>query len=177
MCLWGYGIGLLPYVFVLLLAPAFYAQKNFRLPMNAAVSSVILNISLNALFVMGFHLGAMSIAVSTSLSAWFNFFFLYRELGQKKMFESGVFKGALSALIAGGVSLLVGYFFVGDFTLLLFSEGDILSFPRQISSQLFHFLVLTATFSSSFIVSAWLLDVKEVLFILRIPRRQNLIRL
>ncbi len=176
-CLWGYGLGLLPCVFVLLLAPAFYAQKNFRLPMKAAVLSVILNIILNALFVFGFHLGAMSVAISTSISAWFNFFFLSRALSLQKMFESGIYRGAFCSLIAGGVVLLFGYFFVEDASLFLFLEESFSRFPRQISLQLLHFFALFLLFCLTFVLSAWILDVKEILSILRISRRQKSVSL
>jgi putative peptidoglycan lipid II flippase len=174
LCLWGYGIGLLPYVFVLLLAPAFYAQKNFRHPMKAAIYSVILNVALNAFFVMGLNLGAMSVAISTSLSAWFNFFYLSKALDQKKLFEPGIFRGALCALIAGVVSLLFGYLYVGDSTILLLVKPGRVNLSRQITSQLLQFFLLTGAFGLSFVASAWLLDVKEILSILRIKRRQKL---
>jgi len=170
-CLWGYGLGLLPYVFVILLAPAFYAQKNFRLPMQAALLSVGLNVFLNALLVFGFHLGAMSVAISTSLTAWFNFFFLSRALHQKKLFNSGIFKGVFCSLIAGGVTLLVGYYLLGDNTLNLISHETV--FPRVLKDQFLQFFALSGVFCLIFISYAWLLDVKEILSVLRIPRRQK----
>ncbi|MGE5196280.1 MAG: murein biosynthesis integral membrane protein MurJ [Anaerolineae bacterium] len=72
ICLWGYAMGLVPSVFVLLLAPAFYAKKDYRTPMRAALFSVILNIILNAFLVFILKLGAFSVAVSTSAAAFFN---------------------------------------------------------------------------------------------------------
>ena len=172
-CLWGYGVGLLPYVFVLLLAPAFYAQKNFRLPMKAAVLSMLLNVALNAVFILGFHMGAMSIALATSLSAWFNFIYLSKALPSQKMFETGIYKGALAALIAGGVTFLLGYYLVGDQTLALLSGETLPEFSRRFKEQALSFFVLSGVFCLTFISYAWLLDVKEVLAMLRIPRRQK----
>lgn len=172
LCLWGYGIGLLPSVFVLLLAPAFYAQKNFKLPMVAALLSVVLNVILNGALVFGFQLGAMSIAISTSLTAWFNFLFLSKALGQKELFEKGVLKGAFCALLAGGITLLVGYCFLGDATISLFLSKEAL-FPRNFMMQFLQFFTLGGTFVLMFLSFAWVLDVKEVLSILRISKKES----
>lgn len=172
-CLWGYGIGLLPYVFVLLLAPAFYAQKNFRLPMRGAVLSMLLNVALNAVFIFGFGMGAMSIAIATSLSAWFNFFYLSKALSQKKLFESGIYKGALAAVIAGGVTILLGHFLTEDKTCSLLSGTSPIEFARDFKTQALQFFVLSGVFCLTFVSYAWLLDVKEVLAFLKIPRRQK----
>jgi putative peptidoglycan lipid II flippase len=71
-CLWAYGAGLLPSVFVLILAARFYAEKNYRLPMMASLISVGVNVGLNALFVFGLKWGAVSIAIATSISSLVN---------------------------------------------------------------------------------------------------------
>jgi putative peptidoglycan lipid II flippase len=75
-CLWAYGIGLIPSAFVLILAPASYAQNHYRLPAIASFLTMLLNLFLNTLFIMGFGWGAISVALATSLSAWINFFVL-----------------------------------------------------------------------------------------------------
>lgn len=80
LCLWAYGIGLLPTSLILLLAPACYAQSNYRLPAIASCLNMILNLILNAFFINGFGWGAMSIALATSVSAWVNAIFLGRSL-------------------------------------------------------------------------------------------------
>lgn len=71
-CLWGYGLGLVPSVFVLLLSSKFYAEKNYRTPTIASLISVGANLFFNALFVFVFGWGAISIAIATSLSAYLN---------------------------------------------------------------------------------------------------------
>ncbi|WP_075883796.1 murein biosynthesis integral membrane protein MurJ [Candidatus Protochlamydia sp. W-9] len=83
-CLWGYGIGLLPSTLILLLAPACYAQNNYRLPAIASILNMILNFSLNYIFIIFFGWGATSVAVATSLSAWVNVFFLGIFLNNKE---------------------------------------------------------------------------------------------
>lgn len=71
-CLWGYVVGLIPMVLVLIAAPIFYAKSNYRIPTSAAVNAMILNLGLNILFVFGFGWKAASIAIATSLSSFYN---------------------------------------------------------------------------------------------------------
>ena len=75
-CLWAYGIGLLPSALVLVLAPANYAQSNYKFPALASFAAMILNFFLNALFIIGLGWGATSVAIATSISAWMNFILL-----------------------------------------------------------------------------------------------------
>jgi putative peptidoglycan lipid II flippase len=70
--LWGYGVGLVPAVWVLLLVGGFYAKKSYGPPVIAAVTSVVCNVVLNSLFVMGMSLGAPSVALATGISSWVN---------------------------------------------------------------------------------------------------------
>lgn len=70
-CLWGYGLGLIANCSVLVLAPAFYARKDYKTPSWVALFAVGLNIALNALF-LRLGLGAFGIALATSLSALAN---------------------------------------------------------------------------------------------------------
>ncbi len=70
--LWGYSLGLTPMAMVLILAPACYAQGNYKTPSLAATCSVAINIGLNFVMVQGLHLGGASIAVATSVCALVN---------------------------------------------------------------------------------------------------------
>jgi putative peptidoglycan lipid II flippase len=72
LCLLGYGAGLIPMTLVLILAPAFYAQENFRLPTIASIACMGLNVILNAWFIIGMQWGPASVAWATSLSALVN---------------------------------------------------------------------------------------------------------
>lgn len=75
--LWGYSVGLIPMSLILVLAPAFYARGNYKTPSIAATASMAMNIALNFAMVGIFELGPTSIAVATSISAWFNLAWLY----------------------------------------------------------------------------------------------------
>ena len=77
-CLWAYGAGLVPSVFVLILAANCYSQKNYRLPTVASLVSVGVNLGLNALFVFGLGWGAVSVAIATTASSIVNCVMLSR---------------------------------------------------------------------------------------------------
>lgn len=79
-CLWGYTLGLLPSALILVLGPASYAKKNYKLPATASFLGLVLNVVFNTLFIHVLGLGSVSVAIATSLSAWINFFFLSHQL-------------------------------------------------------------------------------------------------
>jgi putative peptidoglycan lipid II flippase len=170
LCLWGYGFGLLPSVFVLMLAPAFYAKKEFQIPMIGSVASVLIHCLLTSLFVFGMDWGAFSIAIATSLAAWVNYFFLSFHLAKRvgeplldrAVFRS-FFKSGSCALIAAGVTLLVGHFFVGDPTLKVTAGHSDVTFSRDISTQCMYFSALSGTFILMFFSYAWMLNAEDVL--------------
>lgn len=101
-CLWAYGIGLLPSALVLILAPAYYAKSHYTLPALASFGTMLLNLILNTVFIMGFGWGAVSVAIATSLSAWVNFFVLGRYLSSadSPLMTSSVIKMGVAMSIA-----------------------------------------------------------------------------
>lgn len=175
LCLWAYGLGLLPAVFVLLLAPAFYANKNFRIPTIGSVLSMILNALLTAFCVFVLEWGAFSIAIATSLAAWFNYFYLSiclsKQMGipllDKEVFRS-FWKTGIASVIAASGTLLVGIFFVDDPTLKIVMGEKIDSFNRIFSLQAMQFLALNGTFLLLFFSYAWLMRAEDALELLGI---------
>lgn len=93
-CLWGYLTGLIPMTLILIIAPVFYARGDYRTPTISSVVAMILNMALNALFVLKFHLSASSIAFATSLCAWVNLGYLiaFLEHPVRRAFLQGVQK-------------------------------------------------------------------------------------
>lgn len=75
-CLWAYGIGFVPSALVLLFAQSYYAKRTFAAPVKASLISVAFHVCLNILLVFGFHLGAVSVALSTSSGALLNCYLL-----------------------------------------------------------------------------------------------------
>ena len=153
ICLWGYGLGLLPAVFVLLLAPAFFANKDFRIPSTASVASVIFNIVLTSTFVFIFNWGAFSIALATSAAAWFNYLFLSYHLAKKvgeplldKAVIYAFLKTGSCSLIAAATTIILGTILLDDPTLKIAAGARNVTFPRQFSTQLMQFMALSGTF-------------------------------
>jgi len=101
-CLWAYGTGLLPSVFVLLLAQGFYAQKSYWIPARASLISVGVNIALNAFLVFVLKWGALSVALSTSVSAWVNCYILANHL-KNSVFSTQFIQFCLRLVLAASI--------------------------------------------------------------------------
>lgn len=84
-CFWGYTPGLLLATLVLILAPTFYAQHNYRIPFRGALLSVSSNLILNAAAIFLLRLGPESVAWATSFSAWINLAWLLACLDQRPL--------------------------------------------------------------------------------------------
>lgn len=113
-CFSAYSLGLIPTALTMLSSAVFYAQNNFQLPTIAAVSTIIVNLFLNTLFIFILKLGAISTALSTSLSAWLNFLILRHLLlkqgwefqNKPRNFISLLKGGLFASLMAYGTSQL-----------------------------------------------------------------------
>jgi putative peptidoglycan lipid II flippase len=165
-CLWGYSLGLIPAVFVLLLAPAFYAQKDFKTPLYGSVLAVIVNLVLNAFMIFVLGWGSTSVAVATSIAAFVNCFYLAAKLSKKigPLFEKATLlsfaKVSLCACLSGAMTVCIGYYLIGGTgASLLFSDHFV--FPRSVFHQILQFFVLGGTFSLLFLSYAWMLGVQE----------------
>jgi putative peptidoglycan lipid II flippase len=169
LCLWGYGLGLIPAVFVLLMAPAFYAKKDFRTPTFGAVYAVIFNLLATSCLVFIFNWGAFSIAVATSIAAWVNYFYLSYHLRKDvgsiwdKPLVVSLIKTGCCALIAGGVTLSVGHYLIQDPTIALVAGSKDIVFVRGFSEQFFRFLAIAGTFGVVFLSYARLIKADDLL--------------
>ncbi len=79
----AYLIGLLPMSLSLIFSAALFAKKQFRTSAFISLFSVGMNVVCNSLFLFIFHWGVMSIALATSLSAFFQLFILW--IAQKEL--------------------------------------------------------------------------------------------
>ncbi len=71
----AYSLGLSGFILVKVLAPAFYAMKEMKLPVRAAVIALVANTVLNLIFI--WPLAHAGLALATSLSAFVNAGLLY----------------------------------------------------------------------------------------------------
>lgn len=177
LCLWGYGLGLIPMVITLLLAPAFYAKKNYRTPMFASLISILINFILNLLMVCVFHFGPESLAISTSIASFFNAFILYNQLYKKSNislslpFFHSILKTLICTILAGVITLLAGYWLLNDPTVPILLGGNI-QFTRGFKDQILQFTTLSLIFSIIFFASALLFKNKELAYLLKIRKGQ-----
>jgi putative peptidoglycan lipid II flippase len=153
-CLWAYGLGLIPSVFVLLLAARFYAEKNYRIPTIASLFSVIANVGLNALFVFGFGWGAVSIAIATSLSAFLNAALLSRGIFTAPFWRFFLKMGLACAIPAAAV--------LGMQMALVPS--------RHLFTQLTHFGSLSVVYLGGMVGLAWMFGLSELTALVRRKR-------
>ena len=77
LALSAYCLGLVGHASTKVLAPAFYALGNVQIPMFVSIVSIVLNFSLNKVFVDTLGLGHWALAFSTSLVASLNFVLLF----------------------------------------------------------------------------------------------------
>ncbi len=164
-CLWGYGLGLVPAAFVLLLAPAFYARRDFWTPTLASLISVTMNLVLNIILVFGLSMGTLGISIATSIAAYYNARFLLSRLNIRIL--SAVMptfvKVVFASLTAGIATLLFGYFFLHDPTVRLFLGDLTVEYSREFIVQLKEFLVLTSFYGTIFLLLSYFLRIDHVL--------------
>ncbi len=159
-CLWGYAIGLIPAVFILILATGFYARKSYSIPALASIVSVVFNVLFNAWMVFGFQLGVVSIAIGTSLAACLNCLILgvalHREIGMPP------FAGYLARLfVSGSVATAVTF---------LFSPQGL---TRSLFDQFVQFGIAALLYASSYIGAAYLLKARDLFDLFKRPETEN----
>jgi len=100
MSLMAYSFGLLGFILVKILAPAFYARKDMKTPVKVAVIALVTNTVLNLILIGPFaHVG---LAAATTVSAFVNSGLLYWYLTKQGVFKplAGWAKLMVQALIA-----------------------------------------------------------------------------
>lgn len=164
LCLWAYGLGLVPMALVQIYATPFYAKKDYRTPMIGFVLSAGLNFLLNFLFVFIFEMGAVSIALATSIASAINCFYLINRLKGLKEIWSSSWVVALCSILAGAVVLVIGRL-IGDSTLLLLSKNA--AFPSTLSLQMKHFFLQAGLYFGLFFWFCKLFRAQDILEIIR----------
>ena len=104
-----YSLGLVGYASTKVLAPAFYALDNVRIPMLVSVLSIALNFTLNLVFIEVMGWGHWALALSTSLVAIFNSTLLFacmrsqvQGVQGRRLLGGGIKISAASAVMGAG---------------------------------------------------------------------------
>lgn len=162
LCLWAYGGGLFPMTAVLVLAAAFYGQKRYLTPTILSFLSVGLNIGLNAFFIYGLQLGAISVAFATSLTACINCALLSLFLPHKWGLLPPLIKVLGASACAFVATVLVGHALFQDNTWHLLMGDPLLPFSKGIGKQLIVFGGEGLCFTGTFFLSAYLIGMDGI---------------
>jgi len=136
-CLQAYSIGLLPMALVLVFASPFYARSRYAIPVAVSVSCVGLNVLLNVLFVFVWKMGAVSIAMATTISSTVNALVLYIASQQHIAWKKSV-----KLLVCSLLAALVTYYYQKDSIL-----------PRHFTQQMMQLGTGAAIFATTFVGS------------------------
>jgi putative peptidoglycan lipid II flippase len=116
LSLQAYGLGLLAFMLIKVLAPGYFARQDTKTPVKIGIIAMGLNMLFNIALVIPFHylwqIGHVGLALATSLSAFINAGLLYRGLRKQGVYQPlhgwGIY--GLRLLLANGVMMgvLVG---------------------------------------------------------------------
>jgi len=82
-------IALLPAGAVGLIGRAYYALGDFKTPVRVSIASLLLNIVLNAVFIVVFDMDTAGLALATAISCWLNVFVLVPGLLRRLQEDAG----------------------------------------------------------------------------------------
>lgn len=166
LCLWGYGFGLFPMAMTLILAPAFYAQGDYRTPTQASVLSIGLNIFLNYVLISIFGFGAASVALATSLSAWLNMFLLGWNLKLTYSFSSQLkancLKVCFACIVASCLVLAYNHYVIEQDFIGGILQGELLAWSRNSLEQAKVIIAQTVLFFSSLAFLSYVMGINEL---------------
>ncbi|MBE0439136.1 MAG: murein biosynthesis integral membrane protein MurJ [Gammaproteobacteria bacterium] len=109
LSLMAYGLGLLPFIFIKVLAPGYFARQDTKTPVKIGIIAMVTNMVLNVILMMQFaHVG---LALATSLSAVLNAGLLYFGLRKLGVYQpvAGWGRFILKLLIPNSALLLILY--------------------------------------------------------------------
>lgn len=160
-CLEGYGLGLLPMAYVLILTQVFFSQKNYKIPTYCSLAAILVNLLFNALFVCVFHWGPVSLAYSTTLSACFNMGILAKVIEKKegiklfplifRLHSKTIFSSLIAGVIVLSIPMLNDFFYADS----LFSQWIELSFYMVV-------------YMASFTFSSFILKDRDILHLIQL---------
>lgn len=167
LCLWGYGIGLLPSTLILLFSSIFYAYDRPYIPLRISIITVILNVVLNIFCTMNLKCGAFAIAGMTSISSWVNCFLLYRELSRLG-WHSGLVVSRIMHLIYASMFALICCFSIYPASLLAPFINEAYGLSRLGIDQLVILLMQICVFWGSLLVYSYLVRKNDFISCLRL---------
>ena len=117
LSLMAYSLGLLPFIFIKVLAPGYFARQDTKTPVKIGIIAMVSNMILNIILMLQFaHVG---LALATAISAMLNAGLLYRGLRKEKVYQPnpGWMTLWLKLLFANAGLLLILFFLTPDITI------------------------------------------------------------
>ena len=144
--LWFLSVSIIPYVFRDSITRVYYSFNDSATPFKVALSSIILKVLLNMLFISYLHMGIGGITLSTSFVTLFNATVLGILISKKIRMEYGIlFKNLFKMCLAGLVTF--GVCFAG---VIVFDKFVVL--PKYV----FEIVKITSFGSLGLIIYTWL---------------------
>lgn len=123
LSLMAYGLGLLPFIFIKVLAPGYYARQDTKTPVKIGIIAMVVNMVLNIILMLQFaHVG---LALATALSAALNAGMLYRGLRKEGVYQprTGWMRFSLKLLLPNLGLLMTLYWLNPNLTQWLAASG------------------------------------------------------
>ena len=151
LSLMAYSLGLPAFIFIKVLAPAFYARQDTKTPMKIAVKAMTANMVLNILFVVpmvhfAYEAPHVGLALATTASAYMNAAMLLFALRRQDIYnvQSGWGKLMLQLTLANG--LLAGFIFYWSPTLDIWTNWSL-------SERLINLLIIIVIAAVIYLIS------------------------
>lgn len=160
LCLWGYGIGLLPSTLIMLFSSIFYAYHLPYIPLRISIITVIINVILNAFCIMGMQCGVFAIAGMTSVSSWINCYLLYRELAKLGWRPTLLFSRTMH-LIYASIFALVCCAWIYPASVLTPFANESYALPRIWFKQIAIFLIQASVFWASMLAYSFIFKTND----------------
>jgi putative peptidoglycan lipid II flippase len=162
----AFSLGISAQALIYLLARAFYALHEVRIPVRASITGIFLAMGLGGIFILVGHLPIWSLALAYSLAAIVQLgillFSLQRRVREVQLKEVGgaVFKIGLAAGLAGGVI----YFLLKVLDRVIFDT-------RYVSTLILFVALLLIVGVAVYWLAAWALRIEEVAVFVRLGKR------
>ncbi|MDC9725642.1 MAG: murein biosynthesis integral membrane protein MurJ [Gammaproteobacteria bacterium] len=114
LSLMAYGLGLLPFIFIKVLAPGYYARQDTKTPVKIGIIAMVTNMVLNIILMM--HYAHVGLALATALSAMLNAGLLYTGLRKIGVYQpdAGWGRFILKLVIPNSLLLLLLFWFTPE---------------------------------------------------------------
>lgn len=166
LCLWGYGIGLLPSILVLLFSSLFYAYSLPTIPLRVSIITVIINVLLNAFCIVGLRCDVFAIAGMTSISSWVNCYLLYRELKKMGWSPTSLVSPTIHSVYGSLFALICCIVIYPNSILTLFANENY-GLPRKLPEQFTFFFIQASVFWGSLLLYSFIFKKNNFLYCLK----------